>query len=351
MIWYLRLKFLIAENRNHAPNIPKKLLIFMTIYIACPEVEDPCGGIKILYHHVDVLNENGFPAYILHKKDGFRCDWFQNNTPICYIHSLRINKDKDYLVLPEVFGPQANPIGDISKGVRKIIFNQGAHLTFRKHEINKNTFTTPYLHEEVVACLVVSEHSENYLRYIFPNLSIYRIVNSIDQDLFSYDSSIKKKPKIAFMTRRRPEAIKQVINILKFRRVLQNFELMLIENMSHIKVSQILKSASVFLSFCRQEGCPLPPAEAMSCGCIVIGYHGIGGKEYFKEEFCYPVPEEDIIAFAKTAETVLKELMVNPRKFDEKRKQAAQYIKDNYSKEKEKNSIINAWKEIMRNTA
>ena len=299
----------------------------MTIYFICPETSTPRGGTKVLYHHVDILNKNGFPAYILHLKDGFRCDWFQNDTPICYASSLKADSNSDYMVIPEILGPQPENKRKFLKGIKKIIFNQNAQYTFDGYPINRYTFTSPYLSKEVVACLVVSEHNKNYLRYVFPDLNIYRIVNSIDQDIFSYDSNTEKEPKITLITRKRLEDIRQVINILKFRKVLQNFELTLIENMSHIEVSQILKNSSVFLSFCRQEGFSLPPAEAMSCGCIVIGYHGMGGKEYFKEEFCYPVPEEDIIAFAKTAETVLKELTVNPHKFDEKRKQAAQYIR------------------------
>jgi hypothetical protein len=29
------------------------------------------------------------------------------------------------------------------------------------------------------------------------------------------------------------------------------------------------------------RGFRFPPAEAMLCGCVVVGYHGKGGQEYF----------------------------------------------------------------------
>ena len=44
----------------------------------------------------------------------------------------------------------------------------------------------------------------------------------------------------------------------------------------------------------KNEGFSLPSIEAMASGCLVIGYPGKGGKEYFKSEFSMPVPEKDI---------------------------------------------------------
>lgn len=46
------------------------------IFIYCSNTNAKIGGIKQLYRHVDVLNRNGFKAYILHSEKGFRCSWF-----------------------------------------------------------------------------------------------------------------------------------------------------------------------------------------------------------------------------------------------------------------------------------
>ena len=45
--------------------------------------------------------------------------------------------------------------------------------------------------------------------------------------------------------------------------------------------------------------------EAMASGCVVIGYHGRGGKEYFQRSFSYPIEAGDIVGFAKAVESVL----------------------------------------------
>ena len=70
------------------------------IYYLCPDRNIACGGVKILYSHVDILNNNGFDAYILHRRKNFRCTWFDNNTAISYMHNIQI-EPSDYLVLPE----------------------------------------------------------------------------------------------------------------------------------------------------------------------------------------------------------------------------------------------------------
>jgi glycosyltransferase involved in cell wall biosynthesis len=42
-----------------------------------------------------------------------------------------------------------------------------------------------------------------------------------------------------------------------------------------------LKESLLFLSFVNGEGLGLLAVEAMSCGCVVVGYDGMGGKEFF----------------------------------------------------------------------
>lgn len=376
------------------------------IYFLCPDNSKPAGGIKQLYRHVDILNKNGFSAFILHAKKGFRCSWFENDTKIAYnsnifnphykellmseeikkfLFSRLLNplymlkciikfltnsknyrnqllqclkniysdlvvmhkyKDvkidaSDYLVIPETYGPN---IADIAKGVRKVIFNQNAYYTFDGYSFDKNESKTPYFNEDVISVIVVSEDNFDYLKFTFPRLNITRVHYGIDYNIFQY-SPFKKK-QISFMSRKLPEQIRQVINILKFRDVLWDFELTAIESKTETEVARILQDSLIFLSFSTQEGFGMPPMEAMACGCIVIGYDGNGGKEYFNEEFCYPVEAEDILNFAKNIEVVINEYRRDGNLLLKKGKTASEFVLNMYSMEKESKDVIDFWKKL-----
>ena len=88
----------------------------MKIIYLCPAIDIPIGGIKVIYKHVDILNQIGYDAYVYHDVNMFRCTWFRNTTRIVYY--LDIN-DHDIIVVPETM---AHLIFRFK--CKKIIFNQ-----------------------------------------------------------------------------------------------------------------------------------------------------------------------------------------------------------------------------------
>jgi len=333
-----KLKGKFIEKKKFNCNLFKNSPI---IYVLCPDNNIPIGGIKYLYKHVDVLNRNNFSAVILHSNFGFRCDWFDNNTKVAYRSEIKL-ESKDFLVIPEVYGPG---LAGIEKGTKKVILNQNAHYTFNGYSLERHDLITAYLNKDIVGVFCISEHIYNYFKYIFPELNIFRAHLGIDNKLFRHNSN--KEKRIAFMPRKLPQDALQVINILKFRGVLNNFELEAIDKVSEAKVADILGKSLFFLSFCDREGCGLPPLEAMSSGCVVIGYHGIGGKEYFNEDFCYPIESTDVLTFAKTIEKVTQEYSNNPDFVLTKGKKAAEYVNKVYSLERESEDIVRFWKQLI----
>lgn len=360
----------------------KQRLLFI-----CDDVNSPTGGIKQIYRQVDVLNANGFNAFVLHRHYGFQCTWFKNKTQVVYnyplfdeldiflktkakergilgmllkiksfykrniVESLLKIKNKskntvihptDIIVFPEVYGPK---IVEILKGNKKVIYNQGAYQTFFHHDLNLEHKTTPYLDQEVIATLVNSENAKEYINYVFPNMEVQRVRYGIDSNIFF--RSVDKKKKIAFMPRRLSVDLAQVINILKFRGILENWELVEIHNMNEQQVANSLRDCAIFLSFSINEGFGMPPAEAMACGCIVVGYPGKGGKEFFNEDFCYPVEDRDVISFAKTLEKVITEYDFDNKPFIEKGKKASEFILEEYSMEQEVKTIVDCWNKIL----
>lgn len=109
----------------------------------------------------------------------------------------------------------------------------------------------------------------------------------------------------------------------------------------------MLGESAIFLSFSDMEGFGLPPVEAMSCGCAVVGYHGGGGREYFLPEHSFPIDMGDIRAFAQRVSEVVTMFRDDRKRFDTIGAAARQFVRDTYTLEREEADIVNSWKAIL----
>jgi hypothetical protein len=267
------------------------------IYYYCFANRTPTGGNKVTYRHVDTLNRLGLNACILHPKSGFRYTSFDHQPPVVGLDELSLNPD-DLVVMPEDAGPA---MCLFARGVRKVIFNQGAYNTFRGFSDLKGPLP-PYLDPDYLAALVVSEDSFRYVTYAFPGVRCHRIHLCLDYDRFGFVAAPLKQKTIAFMTRKSPGDVLQVLQILRSRRALSGWRLVRIEGVDEPGVARLMETAALYLSFGHQEGCPLSNLEAMARGCRVIGYSGLGGREFFADDRALEIPAGDVIAFARAVE-------------------------------------------------
>lgn len=317
------------------------------IYVLSPDNNNASGGIKILYRHVDVLNKNGYSASVLHQNKGFRCTWFNNSSKVDYLEDVQI-KDEDFLVIPEIFGPNIynlSSLKQISNNAKKVIFNQNCRYTFLGQSIDSVTahgFKLPYVDsEQYVATMVVSDDSADYISSIFPQQKVFRIHNAINTDTFTYKEV--QTPQICFMPRKHADDAMQVLGALNLRGALTGIKIMPIDNMNEQQVAETMKNSLFFLSFGYPEGCPLPPAEAMACGCVVIGYDGFGGREYFKPELSFPIDVGDIIGYTNCVEQQLLQARNDIKPLLEIAKNASDYVRNVYSSKVEQHDILKCW--------
>jgi len=324
------------------------------IYVLSPDNNNASGGIKILYRHVDVLNRNGFSASILHQNKGFKCTWFENSTQIDYLSDVKIN-DNDYVVIPEIYGPRIKDISSlpqISSQAKKVIFNQNCRYTFlgqTMESVLSPDFELAYKNsEEYVSTIVVSDDSAEYIKSIYPNQNISRIHNAIQEDIFTYKKP--EKLQICFMPRKHSEDAIQVLGILNIRGALKDIKVIAIDNMNEQQVANVMKDSMFFLSFGYPEGCPLPPCEAMACGNIVIGYHGFGGREYFKDEFSYPIDIGNLTGYADCVEKLIALASSDLTQIQNKALDASNYVRKVYSSVQEEKDILSIWNQLTTKT-
>jgi glycosyltransferase involved in cell wall biosynthesis len=67
-------------------------------------------------------------------------------------------------------------------------------------------------------------------------------------------------------------------------------EFVSIHRLGREEVAEVLSSCHIFLSTGFPEGFALPPAEAMACGCVPVGFSGLGGFEYMRNPDPHPLP-------------------------------------------------------------
>lgn len=340
------------------------------LYFLCPNNEHATGGVKQIYRQVETLRKNGFDAYILHKKQGKKDRWFNINVPIVYSpylfkklkhlynekqigflekiemfflkqSSIKLESDS-ILIIPEVYGPH---IHKIEPNVKKVIFNQNCYYTFGYYSMYKEYLVNPYNDNNTIATIVASDDAEKYLNYCFPNITVYKMRLGIDDSIFNFAKN--KKKQICVMPRKLGDDVNQVIQIIKQRNLYKDWDIVFVDNKSELEVANIMKDSLIFLSFNYKEGFGLPPVEAMSCGCYVIGYKGQAGKEYFKQEFSYPINDGDIIQFVKAIEETVNIYENKPEEIITKGELASEFVRNNYSLKNEEDDIIKIWSKIL----
>lgn len=301
----------------------------------CPESPTPHGGIRKIYDFARTLNDAGRTAFVVHHTKGYRPEWFTPGAPALRDVDVVVRPD-DILVLPEI--KMRALVSQCPLGVTKFALVQGAYLALTTQALGSPA-ASPYRHPDVKRAIAVSEDNRTVLEYAFPWLEVVRVRLAIDYGLFC---PAEKRALIAAMPRRGATELTQVWNILQNRGNLGEYHIDLILNASEREVAARLGAAAIYVAtpLATGEGFPLPPFEAMSAGCVVTGFTGRGGAEYWRADHSFPVSQGDVVGLART----LEDLCARP--IDELRTiggRAAQWVRGQYGPEQERDDILRAF--------
>jgi hypothetical protein len=307
-----------------------------TVYYLSPDNPVPAGGLRVAYRHVDLLNESGLNAAILHHRDGFACRWFEHSTRVVGAPSVCLGPD-DVLVVPEIYGQFLN---DLPDGPKIVVFAQNAYLTFDRVPPG-----TPLSYDRVYAAMTVSPDSAEYLRFAFPGLTVGEVTNAIDPDVF-YPPDEPAGRRLAVMPRRRAEDADQVLRLLGDR--LEGWEIVTISGASERETAELMRSSAIFLAFGYQEGFGLPPAEALACGCYVIGFPAFGGREIFDPAFSRPIPDGDVLTFAREVDRAMRSFERDPAARRSAAALGSEHIRRTYSPDRQRAELLAVMSDVIR---
>lgn len=283
---------------------------------------------RALYRFVDILTANGIDAAIVHQQVAFRCSWFVNTTKIEHIAQVRMGAG-DLLMLPEEF---AHLIPVLAPGVGKVLLNQNVYFMFRKAGFFEPYASLAYQHPELLGAIVMSDDAAEYMRWAFPALHTERVRYGICERLWTPAPDRERDFRaVAFMPRRRREEATNVFQVLHHRGALRGWRLRPVDGLGEDAAARVVRSCGVFFAFSEREGFGLPPAEAMRAGLVVTGWPGLGGREYMLPAHSFPVPEGDIQAYARIAESVLRAHDSRPEAMAYIRSAAAEFVASRYN--------------------
>jgi len=298
------------------------------------------GGIKQIYRQVDVLESLGYDAAVMVPDMLHRPVWFENSTRLVNAGSETLEKG-DFLVVGELIPgiPDVPGVADAAL----VVYAQNPYGLLSGFKKDLLGILSMYKNK-VRAVMCVSSHSEEVLSWLLKT-EVVRVRYSFDREPFGY---AKKKGRVlSYMPRKSHLEVRLAMMLLNAKGVVtsEGWEVREIQGLNEVQVAQALKDTSIFLCGSTREGFGMPPAEAMACGCVVVGFAGAAGVEFMHPRGCgIMIPQGDYMGMARVTANVMgygdsmREWMGQ---------QASSFICSEYSTEKEIESISKAWERVI----
>lgn len=260
-------------------------------FCTSPRPGTHAGGVKVIYDHARALTAMGVEAFILHERRGYRYPWTDQPVPTIADHQLRAG---DHLVIPEIKAAALARKLAGSNFRYSIFVQNGYYLSHRDGGMSDADVDFAYRNAERI--LSISEDTSSLIRLHYPDLSARILRMTCTVDFNRFQQTERKEKLITFMPRKNRDHAEAVVFALK-RHLPVDWAIHAIDGLKVSEVADVMRRSRIFLSFSGMEGLGLPPIEAALCGNYVVGYHGGGGKEYWRSPNFDAVDVGDIAGF------------------------------------------------------
>lgn len=312
------------------------------LFVCYPDTNHPIGGVKQIYRQVELLHQAGWEAFVLQEQPGFRADWFSSEAPVLDLEAYKASPpsaERDLLVLPETW---LHNVPRYLPGIPKVIFNQNAFYSFGLSGHCDARTLELYRHPDIQAVVTVSEDSRQLLvegcGIAADRCAV--LINGIDQTLF-HAPAVKRR-RVVFLGRKHVDHARKVALMASAHPRLQGIDFVELPRLRHDEVAAALREALLFLSCGHPEGFGLPLAEAIACGCLVVGYHGLAGRD-FALPHMRVVEFGDLLGLLQGIDAEIQRFDADPAQVIDERVKASQTIQARYGLEQERECCLRTW--------
>ena len=307
-----------------------------SIYFLCPDIDIPSGGINRIYRLAKVTQDAGYPACVLHEREGFFNHWAPAFPTFHYWkNGLQLKRD-DVVVIPE---SEPGAMRRLPDGIRKVALALDWSYIFENLPEDDR-----WVDYGICQVLTASGIIKEFISWTM-NLPIHRISPAVDHALFHYDPSLKQ-PSIVYMAHRNAHGVWVDKIFRQLPRPIPERHWVPVKGMTVAEYAAVLRRAEIFVSTGLREGVPGPILEAMASGAIVVGYGGVGGNEYLvphgTKQNAFQVENDDYFALCRVLEKVIF-MIENQDPLIEKIRGNALDIVKTLTYDAEKESLIRFW--------
>lgn len=277
----------------------------------CPDFPQPSGGTKTLYRHVYRLCQMGFEAFIVHQRSGFALAWHNYQAPILCLEDKPVFRPDDVWVFPEVMLDLIRQTKNFA-GPRVVIALSWAPSY---HRLRPGERWQDYGISQV---MTKSPVIKRYLEWSM-GINVTLIAEWIDAGRYYYAPDQKQR-KITYTTRKDASGEWLQGILLRRQSLLNDYTWLALRNLDEATYAQHLRESMVYLATTMQEGMHVSVLEAMACGCLVVGYAGIGGNTYMvgqgESQNCILVENGNLPLLGETLEQVLLNIHADRHDYD-----------------------------------
>ncbi len=288
--------------------------------------------------HVVALCELGLRARLLYIPSSNEAKAFECAAPVEVMTSETQIRKEDVVVVPEPWAKVLKYFS--SRSCRKVLHCQNPFYIF--HSFSYIQSIEAFGYHDVLSC---SRYTTEMLRRFGFRHPIHTVRPAISPEF--HRPAKAKSLQIAYMPRKRNNEAVFMQGLFKsLYPQYRNIPWVAIQNVSRATAAEVMQNSLVFAAFGFTEGLGLPPLEAMACGCVVVGFDGLGGADYSRPDNGFWVDEGDYFGFAHQLAKAI-EASQTPQWREEVLGNCAEVLL-NYSQNRFNTGLVKAWKCILQ---
>jgi glycosyltransferase involved in cell wall biosynthesis len=255
----------------------------MKTFIFLPPASKPVGGVTVLRQMADILHQAGREVFLVERESGgWKPEGLADAAPVIAWADMRLTPD-DLWFVPEGWPNALSPC--LEAGARCGCYVQNWAYLYSALPPSVTWHQLP------VSFFAVSDPVAHFIRLSLgerPGLSAPILRPGIDRAIFRPGGKRGSRPTVAYMPRKNKALAAQIRAVFEHRNGPDVLRWRPLEGLDAYGVAEALRSSHLFLMTGFPEGCPLPPLEAMACGCLPVGFTGLGGWDYMRQAQAAP---------------------------------------------------------------